>query len=60
LEAALLAATRLGPAELAGMGARGRALILRDYRWAPIARQTLDLYSWLAGDSARPDFVFTG
>jgi glycosyltransferase involved in cell wall biosynthesis len=60
LEGALLSAARLAPAELAGMGARGRALILRDYRWAPIARRTLELYSWLAGDSARPDFVVTG
>lgn len=60
LEGALLAATRLGAAELAAMGGCGRALILRDYRWAPIARQTLELYSWLAGDAARPDFVVTG
>jgi glycosyltransferase involved in cell wall biosynthesis len=60
LECALLAATSLSPAGLAEMGGRGRALIHRDYRWGPIARQTLELYSWLAGDSARPDFVVTG
>lgn len=60
LENALLSAARLSEAELAGMGARGRALILRDYRWAPIARRTLELYSWLAGDAARPDFVAAG
>ncbi|HEY0151749.1 MAG TPA: glycosyltransferase [Longimicrobium sp.] len=60
LEEALLSAGRLGPAELAAMGGRGRALILRDYRWGPIARRTLELYAWLAGDAARPDFVATG
>lgn len=59
LQEALLAAARLSPAELAEMGGRGRALVLRDYRWGPIARQTLELYAWLAGDSARPDFVAT-
>ncbi|HLL82899.1 MAG TPA: glycosyltransferase, partial [Longimicrobium sp.] len=60
LEGALLSAARLSPAGLAEMGGRGRALVLRDYRWAPIARRTLELYSWLAGDSARPDFVEAG
>ncbi|HEX8672547.1 MAG TPA: hypothetical protein VF710_11705, partial [Longimicrobium sp.] len=60
LEEALLSAARLGPAELAAMGGRGRALILRDYRWGPIARRTLELYAWLAGDAPRPDFVATG
>jgi len=60
LEDALLSAARLDPAELAGMGGRGRALVLRDYRWGPIARRTLELYAWLAGDAPRPDFVATG
>lgn len=60
LHDALLSAARLGPAELAAMGARGRALVLRDYRWGPIARQTLELYSWLAGDAPRPEFVVAG
>lgn len=57
LEDALLSAARLGPAELAAMGARGRALVLRDYRWGPIAARTLELYAWLAGGAPRPEFV---
>ncbi len=60
LEEALLSAARLSPAELSAMGGRGRALILRDYRWGPIAQQTLELYAWLAGDAARPEFVVVG
>jgi glycosyltransferase involved in cell wall biosynthesis len=60
LEGALLSAARLTPAELGSMGGRGRALVLRDYRWGPIARRTLELYSWLAGDAARPEFVAVG
>jgi len=59
LEDAMLAAARLSPGELAEMGGRGRALILRDYRWGPIARHTLELYAWLAGDAPRPEFVAT-
>jgi glycosyltransferase involved in cell wall biosynthesis len=57
LEEALLAATAMSKEDLAEMGARGRSLVLRNYRWETVARQTLALYSWLAGDAARPDFV---
>ncbi len=57
LEGALLSAARLSEAELAAMGARGRALVLRDHRWGPIAARTLELYAWLAGGAPRPEFV---
>lgn len=57
VEEALLDAAARSSADLAAMGERGRALIRRDYRWPEVARQTLELYSWLAGNAERPDFV---
>ena len=44
---------------LAEMGVRGRALIASRYTWPAVAKQTVDLYRWLRGETERPAFVVT-
>ena len=39
------------------MGARGRALIYRDYTWSKVASSMLGVYRWVLGSGDRPDFV---
>ncbi len=61
-DAASLAATladALGrpPAELAAMGARGRALAERRFGWPGIAEKSLEFYRWLVSGGPRPDHV---
>lgn len=42
---------------LVEMGARGSQLVRDRFSWSRIARQTLELYEWLLGRIAQPDFV---
>lgn len=51
---ALRTATALGRDELSAKGACGRAYVQR-YDWSDIAQQTLDVYRWILGESAKPD-----
>lgn len=44
-------------AELKTMGDRAHALVARDYTWKAAAQRSAALYSWLAGQGERPDFV---
>jgi glycosyltransferase involved in cell wall biosynthesis len=59
LESALIEATALPPVERAAMGARGRALMEREYSWSAAARQMAQLYTWLVGEGDKPRFVQT-
>jgi len=40
------------------MGRNGKALIKDKYLWDNKAQQTIELYSWLSGNSDKPTFVF--
>lgn len=44
--------------ELHAMGYRGREYVLRTYAAEKVARQMLDLYKWLAGETPKPEFVY--
>ena len=54
MTAALTAALVLPDAELAAMGARGRAWMTRDFGWEAIGRRMLAAYEWAAGAGERP------
>jgi glycosyltransferase involved in cell wall biosynthesis len=54
---ALRQITRLDPAELSAWGARGRAWMLRDYRWDTIVEQMSDVYGWLRAGGPAPSSV---
>lgn len=55
----LVSALGQPPAELAAMGARGRALVAARYGWPQIAAQTLTFFQWLRRGGSKPDFVQT-
>lgn len=59
LETALRKAAALPAPELAAMGARGRDLVEQRFTRSTVAAQSLELYAWLHGRAARPDFVIT-
>lgn len=40
------------------MGRRGRAWMMRDFRWPRAAKMHHEIYSWILGDSEMPGFVF--
>jgi glycosyltransferase involved in cell wall biosynthesis len=44
-------------ADRSAMASRGRALAERDYTWASQARRLTQVYDWVRGGGARPDFV---
>lgn len=54
---ALDAALALDRAQLATLGARGRALVAREYGWSVIIDKHLALYAWMLGQGTKPDFV---
>jgi glycosyltransferase involved in cell wall biosynthesis len=54
---ALTRATALSGAALAAIGQRGVAVARAQCRWSDAAARTLELYHWLLGEAARPDFV---
>lgn len=47
----------LAPADLAGIGARGRSLAERSFLWKGIARELKDAYGWSRGDRPAPDCI---
>lgn len=55
LAATLATAMRLSPGERAAMGARGHALVRRDFGWDAIAGQMLDSYRWVMQGGTKPD-----
>jgi glycosyltransferase involved in cell wall biosynthesis len=57
---ALTRALALPGATLAAMGQRGAAVARSQDRWSDTAARTIELYRWLLGESARPDFVVVG
>lgn len=57
LSAALLRATAMPERELLTFGERGRAWMKRDFSWAHVATEMLQLYTWLAAKGERPQFV---
>lgn len=49
------------PAEQrAAMGERGKALVAEQFTWDKIAKHMIQLYGWLTGAGAKPDFVNGG
>jgi glycosyltransferase involved in cell wall biosynthesis len=46
--------------ELAEMGRRGRAWMLREYSWEDVGRKMAAAYEWTLGGGPRPDFIWTG
>lgn len=44
--------------ELIEMGQRGKALVAKRFTWEVVARQTIELYRYLLGDSNKPDYVY--
>jgi glycosyltransferase involved in cell wall biosynthesis len=57
LEAALKSMLGMSASERREMGAKGKALVERDYTWSRVARQTEVLYEWILRGGAKPDFV---
>jgi glycosyltransferase involved in cell wall biosynthesis len=51
---ALRAATAMSPADRRNMGARGRALIARDYAWPVVAARMSAVYRWLLTGGTMP------
>jgi len=39
------------------MGMRGKELVRAHYLWSAQAQKSLDLYAWILGNGAKPDFV---
>lgn len=54
---ALRAMLSLSESQLKIMGQNGLELVRLQYLWKAQAQKTLDLYGWLLGRQARPDFV---
>ena len=48
----------MDPARLQAMGEQGREYA-REFDWAHIARQTINVYRWVLGQGERPDCVMT-
>lgn len=57
LAGALGDAMALSPERLGEMGARGRSWMARDYSWESVAREMLNVYSWLASGGVAPGTV---
>lgn len=57
LSEAIRAITRLSPEELRLMGMSGKTLVAKNYTWQIVAERFLQLYHWLLGNVARPDYV---
>ena len=58
LSETLRQATSMDKAALSTMGEKGR-VYAREFDWSNIARQTIDVYSWILGQGAKPDYVLT-
>lgn len=52
-------AMSLSPAKRAEMGARGREWMQREFSWERVARQMVEVYSWLRFGGSPPDCVQT-
>jgi glycosyltransferase involved in cell wall biosynthesis len=57
IQDALLEATQRSSDELRAMGQRGKILAAEKYTWAKIAKQSIQLYSWLLRRCEKPEFV---
>jgi glycosyltransferase involved in cell wall biosynthesis len=57
LRDALEDALRRNPEDLCAMGLKGRKLVEKKYTWRQIAEQTAQLYEYLTGGGAKPDFL---
>jgi glycosyltransferase involved in cell wall biosynthesis len=57
LASALRSGMSLRDEERSAMGARGRAWMARDFGWDRIAREMVEVYSWLKFRTARPSCV---
>src|SRR6185295_7649348 len=57
LAASLHRAMALAPESLRAMGAKGRAWVARDFSWARVAGDMLQVYAWLRGQATAPAFV---
>lgn len=57
IEFGLRTLLKLTDEQRSSMGRRGHDLVARAYSWPAIARQMLELYRWLSGDTPRPAFV---
>ena len=44
--------------ERSAMGARGRRLVEEKFTWPKVALQMREVYNWVLGGAAKPDFVF--
>lgn len=49
----------MSEAEVVAMGARGRKLMEEEYEQHKVAGMMNDLYRWVVGKCAKPDFVYT-
>ena len=45
-------------AELLEMGKRGKELVSQCFTWKVVAKQTVELYKYLLGNSSKPSFVY--
>ena len=57
LSATLVQAMAMPPAALRAMGLEGRAWMARDFSWARVAADMIDVYRWCASQGERPDTV---
>jgi len=60
MAAQLTAFFDLSEEERRKIGIAGRYLVRSSYRWSSIAEQTTTLYSWIMGESGRPEFIDPG
>jgi glycosyltransferase involved in cell wall biosynthesis len=47
----------LGQAKSTEVGAKGRAIAVAEFGWSGIAARQIEMYDWLLGNRARPDFI---
>jgi glycosyltransferase involved in cell wall biosynthesis len=52
----ILAELVANPGRAAELGERARQRVYRHFTWAVKARQILEVYRWVLGEGARPDF----
>ena len=49
---------KLTDLERNSMGEIGRSIVEKNYSWPTVVKKTYDLYSWILGESDKPDYLF--
>lgn len=54
----LIAFFQMSEMELTEMGKRGKKLVSQSFTWEIVAKETIELYKYLLGESPKPSFVY--